>query len=73
MNRSYSKSELADLAGVSYSTFNRYLKSRRKILSRLGSRLKAKTLRGKALEYICKDYNISLPEDSVPAKHTPFR
>jgi transcriptional regulator with XRE-family HTH domain len=73
MNRTYSKSELAELAGVSYSTFNRYLRSRRKILNKLGSKLKAKTLRGKALEYICEDYNITLPEEQPPTKHLPFR
>lgn len=73
MNKSYSKSELAELAGVSYSTFNRYLKSRREILSKLGSQLKAKTLRGQALKYICEDYNITLPEESPPKRHQPFR
>jgi len=73
MNRSYTKSELAQLAGVSYSTFNRYLRTRRAHLTDLGSTLKAKTLRGKALAYICEDYSITLPEDPPPHKHTPFR
>jgi transposase len=36
MKQSYSKSELAALADVSYSTFYRYLNSRRKQLSKLG-------------------------------------
>ena len=60
MSRSYIKSELADLAGVSYPTFNRYLKSRRDVLDSLGSPLHAKTLRGKALEFVCKDYDIDI-------------
>ena len=61
MKRTYSKSELAQLADVSYSTFYRYLRSRREILEKLGSSLKSKTLRGKALEYVCEDYCIILP------------
>jgi hypothetical protein len=75
MNRSFSKSELAQLADVSYSTFYRYLCSRRKQLSKLGSKLKAKTLRGKALEYICYDYNITLPSEQPdpPKKHIKIR
>ena len=75
MNRSYSKSELAQLADVSYSTFYRYLCSRRKQLSKLGSKPKAKTLRGKALEYICYDYNIMLPSEQPdsPKKHIKIR
>jgi len=74
MKKSYSKSELAELADVSYSTFYRYLKTRRKILSKLGCTLKSKILRGKALDYVCNDYGITLPEDSVsPQKHEKFR
>ena len=74
MKRYYSKSELAALADVSYSTFYRYLKSRRKILSKLGCSLKSKTLRGRALDYVCNDYGITLPEDpSEPVrKHIKF-
>ena len=74
MKRSYSKSELATLADVSYSTFYRYLKSRRKQLSKLGCKLKSKTLRGNALDYVCRDYGITLPEDSPEPvrKHIKF-
>ena len=72
MNRSYSKSELAALADVSYSTFYRYLRSRRKQLSELGSNLKSKPLRGKALAYVCRDYNITLPDEAPPKKHQKF-
>ena len=75
MNRSYRKSELAALADVSYSTFYRYLKSRRKELSKFGSKLKAQTLRGEALDYVCRDYNITLPDEDLapPKKHIKFR
>ncbi len=74
MKRSYSKSELAELADVSYSTFYRYLKSRRKVLSKLGCKLKSKTLRGKALDYVCTDYGITLPDDPPEPvrKHIKF-
>lgn len=74
MKRSYSKSELAELADVSYSTFYRYLKSRQDILSTLGCTLKSKILRGKALDYVCNDYGITLPEDSStpPYHHIKF-
>ena len=72
MNRSYSKSELAALADVSYSTFHRYLCTRREQLSKLGSNLKAKTLRGEALAYVCHDYDITLPDETPPKKHQKF-
>ena len=74
MNRSFSKSELAALADVSYSTFYRYLCTRRKQLAKLGSKLKAKTLRGDALAYVCHDYNITLPDEvpEPPKKHVKF-
>ncbi len=63
MKQSYSKSELAELADVSYSTFYRYLQSRRRQLTKFGCKAKAKILRGKALDYVCRDYGITLPED----------
>ena len=72
MNKSYRKSELAALADVSYSTFYRYLCTRRKELSELGSNLKAKTLRGEALAFVCHDYNITLPAEAPPKTHEKF-
>ncbi len=63
MKRSYTKSELAELADVSYSTFYRYLRSRREILESMGCKVKGKLLRGKALEYICEDYNIEIKRE----------
>ena len=73
MDRTYKKSELAKFADVSYSSFNRFLRLHREELDKLGSPLKAQTLRGKALEYVCKEYNINLPEEQPPFKHIPFR
>ncbi len=73
MDRTYKKSELAKLADVSYSTFNRFLRHHRKELDTLGSPVKAQKVRGKALEYICENYNIILPEEQPPFKHIPFR
>ena len=42
--RFYSKSELAQLAGVSYSTFYRFLKTRQSVLETIGITLYAKKL-----------------------------
>ena len=74
MNRTYKKYDLATLADVSYSTFYRYLCTCRDDLSKLGSPLKAQTLRGEALEYVCRNYNIALPpeEPEPPKKHVKF-
>ena len=74
-NKTYRKSELARLADVSYSTFNRYLRTCRQELANLGSPLNAKTLRGDALEYVCHNYNIHLPpeEPEPPKKHVKFQ
>lgn len=75
MNKSYYKSELAELADVSYSTFNRFLKTHRKALEKLGSSVKAHILRGKALEYVCREFDIDLPEEEPPTakKHEKFK
>ena len=74
MNKSYYKSELAEMAEVSYSTFNRFLKTHRKALERLGSSPKAQTLRGKALDYVCRMFDIDLPDEAPPTakKHEKF-
>ena len=44
MKHSYSKSELATMAGVSYSTFYRYLKTRRSRFDQMGLSIYAKKL-----------------------------
>ena len=54
----YSKSELAEMANVSYSTFYRYLKSRRKIFSQMGISIYAKKLPANIVQYISDDYCI---------------
>lgn len=68
------KSDLAEVAGVSYSTFYRFLRSRREILTSMGCNIKDQTLKGKALEYVCDEYDITLPkkELTIP-KHEKFR
>ena len=75
MNKSYYKSELAEMADVSYSTFSRFLKTHRKTLERLGSSPKSHILRGKALEYVCREFDIDLPEEEPPTakKHEKFK
>ena len=69
------KSELAELAGVSYSTFYRFLCTRRDVLESMGCGLKSQKVRGKALMYICHEYGITLPEESPEPvrKHIKFR
>lgn len=60
-NRFISKSELAKFAGVSYSTFKRYLRTRQHILSQMGITPKTQKLPPQAVHYICEDYCIDLP------------
>ena len=57
-----SKKKLAELAGVSTSTFTRYLKTRRHILEAMGVKPWARLLPPQAVKYICEDYCIDLPE-----------
>ena len=60
--RSFFKSELAEMADVSYSSFYRFMVTRRKDLDAMGVSRNCQKFRGKALEYICREYNIILPE-----------
>lgn len=72
MPKAMYKSELARLAGVSDSTFYRYLKGRRKILEKMGVSVTAKKLPPKAVKYVSEDYCIDLPEDIERLKHIKF-
>ena len=56
----YSKSELAKMAHVSYSTFYRFLVTRREQLSAMGVSIHAKKLPYNAVRLICHDYDIDL-------------
>ena len=58
--RFYSKSELAAMANVSYSTFFRYLKSRRHVFEQMGISIYAKKLPPSVVDYIRDDYCIDL-------------
>jgi transcriptional regulator with XRE-family HTH domain len=58
-----SKKKLAELAGVSRSTFSRYLQSRRHILEAMGVSPLARLLPPQAVKYVCEDYCIDLPEE----------
>lgn len=58
--RSYSKKELANLAGVSYSTFNRWLRLHRPQLEQFGMSRHTHILPPKAVKYICDVYAIDL-------------
>ena len=57
-----SKSTLAKLAGVSYRTFSRYLKTRQPVLDMMGIPPKAQLLPPRAVRFVCEDYCIDLPE-----------
>ena len=57
------KSELARLAGVSASTFRRYLNSRRDVLAQMGVTPQTKMLPPKAVRYVVDDYCIDLPDE----------
>lgn len=57
------KSELARLAGVSASTFRRYLNSRRDVLAKMGVSPRTKMLPPKAVKFVVDDYCIDLPDE----------
>lgn len=56
----YNKSDLAKLADVSYSTFYRYLKSRREALEAMGVSIYAKKLPPEAVRLLANDYCIDI-------------
>ena len=57
------KSELARLAGVSASTFRRYLNSRRDVLAKMGVSARTKMLPPNAVRFVVDDYCIDLPDE----------
>jgi hypothetical protein len=58
--RSYYKNELADAAGVSYTTFYRWLCNNRDVLAGLGVKPSSKLLPPKAVVWIYREYGIDL-------------
>ena len=60
--KSMSKSQLADSAGVSYSTFYRFLKMQRHALSAMGVSIYAQKLPPHAVRYICDNFCIDIEE-----------
>ncbi len=58
----YSKSELATLAGVSYSTFYRFLKTRRQVLTNMGISRYAQKLPPGVVRLLCEQYCIDLED-----------
>ena len=63
MKQFISKRELAQHAHVSYSTFQRYLRSRRDVLDRFGIPPCAKKLPGYVAKYLIEDYCIDFSEE----------
>ncbi len=60
MSKSMYKSELAEAAGTSLSTFRRWLQSDREELAKLGVGPKTKLLPPAAVKYLCEKYVIEL-------------
>ena len=58
--KSYYKFELAEAAGVSYTTFYRWLAGNRETLATFGVKPSAKMLPPRAVDWICKQYGIDL-------------
>ena len=58
--RFYSKSELAQLAGVSYTTFYRFLKTRRARLEAMGISAYAKKLPPHAVKLLSEEYCVDI-------------
>ncbi|MBQ0060347.1 MAG: DUF4248 domain-containing protein [Bacteroidaceae bacterium] len=57
--RSYTKSELAEMAGVSARTFTRWLSQHKLQLQQLGISPNAKIIPPVGVKYICDKYGIS--------------
>ena len=54
------KNELAAAAGVSYTTFYRWLAGNRETLATFGVKPTSRVLPPKAVEWICREYGIDL-------------
>lgn len=54
------KFELAEAAGVSYRTFQRWLAENKAELARLGARPRQQLLPPRAVAWICREYGIDL-------------
>ena len=59
----YEQGELARLAEVSYSTFYRFLKTRRAVLESMGVTLYTKKLPPHVVKYLSEEYCIDLPSE----------
>ena len=58
--KSYLKSEMARAAGVSYSTFHRWMKQQSEQLSQWGVTPRTQLLPPVAVKWICRQYGIDL-------------
>lgn len=61
--RSMYKYELADAAGVSMSTFRRWIKSDIEVLAKFGCKKKRKILPPGAVQFLCEKYVITLHKE----------
>ena len=58
--KSYTKSQLAQLADVSLRTFSRWLSLHEKELNAMGVTKHTRLLPPKAVKYICEEYGIDI-------------
>jgi predicted DNA-binding transcriptional regulator AlpA len=56
------KSDLADAAGVSRTTFWRWLKENNSHLAKYGVKPRSKMLPPRAVKWVCDEYGIDYPE-----------
>ena len=61
----YYKSEVAQLAGVSRRTFQRWMALHRQELEERGCNIYSKFVHPKAFEYICQEYCIDIDSQQV--------
>ena len=66
--KSYYKSELAMMAGVSVPTFQRWMRRHVEKLESMGVSHKAKLLPPKAVKFVCEEFGITIDE-SILSPH----
>jgi hypothetical protein len=62
--KSYTKTQLAEAAGVSCATFRRWLKTDEAFLRANHITWKNKVLPPQVVKYLCEKYDIELPESN---------
>jgi len=58
--KNYYKSEIAEKAGVSLRTFQRWMSAHRQELVAMGFKVRGKFIHPRALEWMCQEYCIDI-------------